>query len=170
MSCPAILSGYSNPCRDYPGGVKKFYVTEKANIASYTVVSGVVTALTMNSGKKFWLWEQFQGAANFNEAPTTSDTGSYFVDQILTIRLDKREASKSYALRALAQQDLVFIEVEQTDEMFVTGLVNGSRMQPGNSPTGSAMGDHNGYALSFKASEREMAPTISQGILDTIIV
>jgi hypothetical protein len=171
MSCPAIVGGYTKPCRDSQGGVKKFYATERSNISSYTVVSGVLTAITMSPGKKFWLYEQDVNISKFDENPTPSRAnGSYFVDQTFFCKFRKRGAALSYSLKALGQQDLAIIEVEQTGEMFLGGLVNGMALEPSTSSTGTAAGDSNGYELTFKGQEPEMAPTISQVILDTIIV
>ena len=56
MSC-ALTSGFTLPCRDGVGGVKTIYITELANFASATIASGVVTALTLDTGKKFWTYE-----------------------------------------------------------------------------------------------------------------
>lgn len=171
MSCPAILSGYSNDCRDAQGGVKKFYVTEKANIASYTEASGVCTNLTMVSGKKFWLFEQEVEVANFTEAPTPSrQNGTHFWDKTFNCSFLKRGASLSYSLRALGQQDLVIIHVEETGTNFVSGLVRGMALEPSNSMTGTTIDNKNGYDCVFKTKEPHGSYTLSQSILDTIIV
>lgn len=171
MSCLAILSGYSKPCRDFQPGVRKFYITEHANIASYTESSGVVTAMTMASGKKFWLYEQEVGVANGTEAINVNrQNGTYQVEQTFNAKLNKRGADLSYSLRALSQQDVAIIEVEETGTMFVWGLVKGLALDPSTSGTGTAGNDDNGYSLVWKGNEPNLAPTISQSILDTIIV
>lgn len=170
MACPAINSGYSKSCRDAQGGIKKFYVTEKANISSYTVVSGVVTAITMAGGRKFWLYEQELNTASTVEAPTTNrQNGSFFVDQTLNAVFNKRSAASSYQFKTLAVNDLVFISQEQTGTNFVFGLVNGMSMDPSTSPSGTAAGDRNGYEFVFKGNEPDFAPTISDVLLSGII-
>ena len=170
MSCLPVAQGYTKSCRDAQAGVKKFYITEHANISSYTQASGVLTAITMVAGKKFWLYEQGVNTANGVEVPTPNRiNGTYFVDQTFNAVLLKRSASISYSLIALAQQDLAIIVVEQTGEMFLYGAENGMAMEPSNSPTGTNAGDRNGYELVFKGQEPNMAPTVSSAILATII-
>lgn len=170
-NCPAIAQAYTKQCRDAQGGVKKFYVTEHANISSYTEASGVLTAITMAAGKKFWLYEQEMESAFGTENPTPSNVnGTTFYEQSFNAVLLKRSASLSYSLRALSNQDLCFIEVEQTGTMFILGIKNGMALQPSTSPTGTTMGDRNGYELVWMGKEPHMAYTVSDAILATIIV
>lgn len=166
-NCPAIAQGYSKACRDTQGGIKKFWITEHANIESYTESSGVLTAITLTAGKVFWLYEQELNTASTDEAPTPSRTnGTTFVDQTVNIVLHKRSASVSYALRALAHQDVVIIAQEQTGTNFIYGIKNGLALDPSTAPSGVNMGDMNGYNLVFKGQEPYAAFTVSQVIVD----
>ena len=175
-NCPAILQGYSKSCRDAQGGVQKFYITEWANIASYTETSGVLTAITMVAGKKFWLYEQELNTASVVETLTVNrQNGTNFVDQTFTCTLLKRSASISYALRALSQQDVCIIAVEQNSVsgvgyMTILGIKNGLAIEPSDSPTGVAMADTNGYNLIFKGMEPHFAYSVSTAVLAPIIV
>ena len=170
-NCPAIAQAYSKKCRDAQGGVQKFYVTEHANIASYTEASGVLTAITMVAGKKFWLYEQELNTANFTETPTPNrQAGTNFTEMAFVSKLLKRDAATSYSLRALGQQDLVIIEVEQTGTAFICGIKNGMALEPSPSGTGTNMGDESAYNLTFKGQEPYPAFTISQALIDSVIV
>jgi len=112
-NCPSILSGYSKSCRDAQGGVKKFWITELANIESYTEASGVLTAITLTGGTKFWLYEQELNTASATEAPQSNrQTGTTFWEQTVNMTLHKRAAATSYAIRALAHQDVVILFTE----------------------------------------------------------
>lgn len=170
-NCPAIAQAYSKQCRDAQGGVLKFYITEHANISSYTEASGVLTAITMVSGKKFWLYEQETESANYTDNPTPSSVnGTNFFEQTFNAVLLKRSAAISYSLRALSQQNVCIIAVEQTGTMFILGIKNGMVMNPSVGTSGTAMGDRNGYELAWLGKEPHSSYTISQAILDTIIV
>lgn len=167
--CPAIEQGYTRGCRDAQGGVKKFYITEHANISSYTEASGVITAMTMVSGKKFWLYEQELNTANATEVTTSSRVnGTTFVEQTFNCALNKRSASVSYSIRALAHQDVAIIVVEQTGTMYLFGALNGLALETATSNTGTAAADRNGYDLVFKGQEKIKAGTVSSAILTTV--
>lgn len=168
--CQDILSGYTKSCRDAQGGVRKFWITEKANISAYTEASGVLTGITMASGKVFWEYEQELNSASYNEDPQTNrQNGALFYAITFNAVLLKRSAALSYQIRALAVQDVVIITLEQTGTMFISGLANGLALDPSTSPTGTASADRNGYELVFKGEEPMSAPTITQAQLDDII-
>lgn len=170
-NCPAILQDYAIPCGDVQGGVRKFYITEHANIASYTEASGVVTAMTLNDGKKFWVYDQaFEVAFTTENINPNGQTGTITWDQTVFMKLNKRSASISYSIRALAHQRVCIISVENTGTMYVHGLANGLKLAASPSNTGTSMNDHNGYDLTFNGKEAIGAPTVSSAILDTLIV
>ena len=175
-NCPAILQGYSKSCRDAQGGVQKFYITEHANIESYTEASGVLTAITMAAGKKFWLYEQEINTASVVETLTVNrQNGTNYADQTFNCTLLKRAASISYALRALSQQDVCIIAVEQNSVsgvsyMSILGIKNGLAIEPSDSTTGVQMADTNGYNLIFKGMEPHLAYSVSAAVLAPIIV
>lgn len=166
-NCPAIASGYSKPCRDYQAGVKKFWVTEHANIESYTESSGVLTAITLAAGKKFWLYEQeFQNAFT-DEAPQSSrESGATNWVQTLTVQLNKRSSTLSYQLRAILHQDVVVIAQEQTGTNFIYGIKNGLSVDPSTAPSGKNTEDHNGYIINLTGKEPYGAFTISTDIIE----
>jgi hypothetical protein len=173
MSCLAIAGGYTKPCGDSQGGVGKFYITEWANINqdTYAEASGVITTLALTAGKKFWLYEQELQTANYTEVQTSNRTaGTTFVDQTFNCTLLKRSAATSYAIRALATQDVAIISVDQTGTMFLLGRAKGMRLEPSTSTSGTNMGDASKYDLVFKGMEPTLAPTVSTAILATVIV
>ncbi len=172
-NCPAILQGYNKPCRDTQGGVKKFWVTEHANVESYTEASGVITAITLTAGKKFWLIEQEFQSASATEAPQSNrPNGASFWDQTVNIILHKRSASTNYWLRSMMNQDL-FIVCQEEQQVsgarvnFCFGVQNGMSLDPSESTTGVNIGDRNGYALVYKGMEPLGSFTISQALIDS---
>lgn len=168
-NCPYILQGYSKGCRDAQGGVQKFYITEHQNIASYTEASGVLTAITMNVGKRFYLYEQELNTANYTETITHNrQAGTTFSDQTFNATLLKRSASVSYALRAIAHQDVAIIAVDQTGTAFILGIRNGMALDASPSTSGTAAGDANKYDLVFKGQEPILAPTISDALITQV--
>lgn len=170
-NCPAIISAYSNPCGDSQGGVQKFYITEHANIASYTEASGALTALTLNVGKRWYTYEQEINTANYSDDPNPNrQNGTISHDQTFNCRLLKRAAATSYALRALAHQNVAIITVDQTGTMWLLGAKNGLRLDPSKSGSGTSMNDATAYDLTFKGQEPYQAFTVSSGLISGFIV
>jgi hypothetical protein len=66
MSC--LTAGLTINCANScAGGVSRFWVASKEDIASLTITSGEVTAITMVATKKFYLFEPYQETAAFTE-------------------------------------------------------------------------------------------------------
>lgn len=180
MSC-ALVQGYSKSCRDAQGGVIKFYITELSNLATLTSASGVVTAMTLSTGKKFWTYEQEINTAEYTETITVNrQAGTNYVEQEFKATLLKRAAAISYELRALSAVNVMIVAEEQNAVSGVptrfllgatsTTMANGLALEASPSKSGKAMGDMNGYELTFKGQEPFLAPTVSAAILATLIV
>jgi hypothetical protein len=172
-NCPAILQNYEIQCADGQAGVKKYYITEHANVSQSgsTEASGVLTAMALNDGKKFWVYDQeFEVAFTTENINPSPNNGTITWDQTVFMKLNKRSASLSYSIRALAHQRVCIIAVENTGTAYVYGLRNGLKLAPSPSNTGTSMNDHNGYDLTFTGKEAVGAPTVSTAILDTLIV
>jgi len=58
MPC-IIINGVEIDCADAIGGVAEIYLTEYTNVpqGNITAASGVITAMTCSSGKKFWTFQ-----------------------------------------------------------------------------------------------------------------
>lgn len=169
-ACPSIVQGYSKSCRDTQGGVKQIYITELSNKATLTTASGVITAFTLSSGKKFWLYEQELNTANGQEVFTGNlQAGTRFVDQTVTVTLLKRQASISYQIKTLAAVNVMVIVYEQTGTYMLYGATNGMWLDPSTSTTGTNMGDSSNYVLVFKGMEPEGAFEVPSDILAVLI-
>jgi hypothetical protein len=93
MAC-ALTQGYNNECREGVGGLKEVYITELANVSVITEVSGVVTAITKATGKRFWKYSLIRETSNATETITGSEqNGTLFIAQQVQIMLNKKQAS-----------------------------------------------------------------------------
>jgi hypothetical protein len=165
MSC-ALTQGYTLDCADGIGGIKKIYVTELANKSTLTEASGVVTAFTLSSGKKFWAYDLIKETGNFTEDQTKSvANGTVFYDQKLTFTIRKLQASLQQELRLLAQNDLMIIVLDRNGIYWLLGKTNGVDLITRGGASGTAMGDMNGYTLNFEGKEERPMPQVSSGLI-----
>ena len=117
MRC-IIVEGVTLDCRQGAGGVDKIYLTEWANVASVTSASGSISAIGMNSGKKFWEVQLEMEDAQFNEDATVSiENGTTFYAQTLTFSVYKMTAKNRNIVRLLTQNRLAVI-VKDMDGVF----------------------------------------------------
>lgn len=170
MACN-IVQGREIACRDSVGGVIEVYLTEYANVpqANITSSSGVVTAATCSSGKRFFTYQLETENAQFDANDVVSvENGSLFNEQTLTFTLKKMSASLRNNIRTLAQNRLHIIVKDSNGIYHWMGQTRGADLTSGNGSTGKAMGDLNGYTLTFMAKEPEAPNTVSSSIVASL--
>jgi len=165
MAC-ALTQGYSLDCRDSAGGVKSVYFIEFGNVSGTTVASGVVTAIAKANNSRFWKYNLQRATASFTEEyQDSAENGTSFNRQTLTVILNKMQASLRNEIALLAQNRLLAVVEDRNGKYWLLGYENGIQREGGNGSTGTAMGDRNGYTLTFTGDEKNMAYEVTSGII-----
>lgn len=175
MGC-ALTQGYNLDCREGIGGTKEAYIIETDNILSITETSGVVTAITKKTGKRFWKYQLVRETSNATETITGNEqNGTLFYAQQVQLIINRRQASVRNEIMLLAKNRLTIVIVENQVDSTTTynrawlyGRVNGLLLNSGTSDSGTAWGDRNGYTLPFAGNEVELAPEVSNSVISTL--
>lgn len=165
MSC-ALTSGYTLDCRDSVGGLVELYFIESGNVTAITEASGVVTTITKASGKVFRKYEQDQDTAFFVENLNSNvQNGSQFYQQELTIVLNKMQTATRNELLLLNKNRLIAVAKDANGAYWLLGKTRFLYATAGNSGTGTASGDRNGYTFTYTALEPSLAPSVDSSII-----
>ncbi len=120
MSCPTLTQGFTPKLCKTPSGTK-----------SFLIVSGVVTAIAMTSGKQFFRYKQKPEVANWKETPTIdakSGAYKYVADVIFDINsLDS--ATKIEAEKVMQLTNMVISE-DADGTNWLIGNTNGVDFTP----------------------------------------
>jgi hypothetical protein len=158
MACD-LTAGFTVGCNDSSGGISEFWFANMPSdfVAVYDV-DGQATGIT-GTGLGYYKYEttNAQGAASvMNDNPTINDqNGSSFFDQTATYVLNKMDNAKRNEVKMLARAKLSVIIKDNNGVYWLMGATNGVRMTAGDNGTGTALGDRNGYSLSFQGQEPE---------------
>ena len=158
MACD-LTTGFSVGCNDSIGGVAEFWIANMPSDFSTTSdASEEVTALG-GTGLGYYKYEctSAQGASSvMNDNPTVNDAnGTSFFDQTATYILNKMETAKRNEVKMIARAKMSIIIKDNNGTYWLMGETNGVRLVSGDNGTGTALGDRNGYSLSFQAQEPE---------------
>lgn len=173
MSC-YISSGVALGCSDGIGGIKTIYVLGATGATEPSVssvsISGATGPITGITGAGTWF--QFELKRNTSsltqEVQKSYENGSIFFNQTLVAVLYKYDQDKRNQLKLLSQNDqLQIIAVDQNDVQYYLGQTNGMYLSGGSAATGTALGDRNGFELTFLGNEPQPANVIS-GVLSSI--
>jgi hypothetical protein len=172
MASCALTQGYSQAsCGDLFGGVPKVYIIEKSNITSYTVTSGVVTAITKATAKLFRLYDLKQGTADGKEVKTVNkDTDTSMVKQTVAFPLQGLSASLRTELELVSKNLLTMVLLDDNGTGWLYGKDKGVRITTINANTGKLLSDANGYELTFEGDEKYFAYPIDSTTLTSLTV
>ena len=171
MACD-ITSGFALGCRDNAGGIKALYI-----------LSGSVSAITDTSDEIsdiagtgiFYQFDLQRGTSDFTETINGStENGTVFYEATVNAVFAKMQTSTRNQVKVLAQNPDLKLVVETNNDVdgskfFYVGRVHGSILNAGQGQTGTAIGDANGYTLTFTATEPNPADVIAGTDLSTAL-
>lgn len=166
MAC-ALTQGFVLDCKESVGGIKSVRFVEFDN-ATFVPAAGVAT-ITMAAGKKFWKYAQVRETSSFTETITANvQNGTIFYQQEVTVIINKLAAATRNEILLLAKNRLMAIVEDMNGNYWLLGAKNGLDITGGNSATGTASGDRNGYTLTFQAMEADPMWSISGAVINSL--
>ena len=161
MAC-AITGGYAIECTESVGGIETIYLIENSNLydasgnSRVTSASGTVTALTKDTGTRFWLFEVPRGTASAtNSISASPENGTFYFTHEVKFPINSRSATIRNIVTTLAKNRLTFVCVEGDGTARMYGKEFGLQMTGTESGSGTSLADRNGFMLSFSSMERE---------------
>lgn len=169
MAC-ALTAGYSLSCRDSAGGIKSVYFIEVDNVSAITQASGTVSAITKANNRVFYKYNLQRATSSWEETYNDSaENGTSFHTQTLNIILNKMQAATSQEIKLLAQNRLYAVVEDRNSKYWLLGEENGVERSGGKAGSGTAMGDRNGYEITFTSDNKVPAPEVNSGIIAGLI-
>jgi hypothetical protein len=163
MACD-ISNGRIEECKSSVSGIKSCYIINYDKLNSDTVVYS--TELGKEDEIETWVpiddasplnlykFELKSNSNSFVQAIESSrDNGTTFFTQTLVINLKKQDVVTTKNVKLLAYGRPRIVVRTMTDQFFLVGLDQGADVSAGEISTGAALGDFNGYSLTFTAQE-----------------
>lgn len=155
MSCD-ISNGVAEPCKSAVGGLDAIYIINYGDYAATDLTyDGTNTDMIndINGVSNVYKFE-LKGANSFEQTITSSrDNGTTFVEQTLTVNLKQQSAAKTKLVKLLSYGRPHIIVRTRANQYFLAGLERGMDLTTGVISNGTAMGDMNGYTLTFTGQE-----------------
>jgi len=158
MSCD-ITNGRVEECKDSVSGLKAIYFANFDDLSTDAIVYDATNSDTIDTWVpaaqlSLFKYELKSNENSFTTAIQTSrDNGTTFFEQTLQISLKKQDQAMHKNIKLLAYGRPRIIIRTMTDQFFLMGLAQGCDTTAGEISSGAAMGDFNGYKLTFVASE-----------------
>lgn len=164
MSCD-LANGRLEVCKDAVGGLDAIYFINfgdfnpEVDVTYDNTNTDLITAIANVSNLyKF----ELKGTNSYQETITTSrENGTTFFQQELTVTLKKQDATTQKIVKLLAYGRPHIIVRGRDNTYKIAGLKRGMDLTAGTIASGTAMGDLNGYTLTFTGMENVPANFIN---------
>lgn len=159
MACD-IANGRLEVCKDAVGGIDAIYFINYGDYSyptDITYVTGTDTIDAVANVTSLYKYE-LKGTNSFDQVITSSrENGTSFVEQTLSVILKKQDAATHKAVKLLSYGRPNIVVKNRNNQFFLAGLEHGMELTTANVANGTAMGDLNGYTLTFVGTEKLLA-------------
>ena len=158
MSCD-ITNGRIEQCKDSVSGLKAIYFINFDDLDSDNVVydatdTDVIDTWQPAATLNLYKYDLKYTANSFTTSINSSrDNGTTFFEQTLVANLKRQDFATHKNVKLLAYGRPRIVIRTMTDQFFLMGLDQGADVSAGEISTGAALGDFNGYSLTFTAEE-----------------
>jgi len=153
MACD-LANGRVEPCKDSIGGLDAIYfVNFGIEESDVTYTSGTDEISDINGVTSLYKYE-LKGTNSFEQTIQSSrENGTTFFEQVLSIELKKQDLATTKNVKLLAYGRPHIVVRNRAGQFKIAGLFRGMDMTAGTISDGVAMGDFNGYKLTFTGME-----------------
>lgn len=157
MACTQTLTGITRDCLGNNGGIRKVWLANYDNVASLTVASGAITAISMSNSEKFKLYEFARNTSSLtSNYAVNAENGTSYVESDLLMVFNRMDTSKRLEIVALAQGNLVAIVEDNNGNKWYLGKDFPVTINAGDGQTGTARADRNGYTITLRDESAEL--------------
>lgn len=166
MSCLTLSSGICRGCRDNAGGVKAVFAANLCGVnwgGMVTNTDGEVTELTLSMTQSWYYLMPNKNTSNWVENINSSvENGTLYYEQVVTAVFGKMDQSLRNTINEMCASELALIVVDNNNTMWLIGSDgNGAIVTGGNSASGTALGDLNGWTINLTCNARNSAVVVS---------
>jgi hypothetical protein len=154
MACN-LTAGIQLGCRDNTGGLATLWITDYTNITSLSQSAVTDTIYAISGTGTFYEFQLIRTSSQLTETVNASlENGTVFYQGEIVTYFNKLGQDKRNILKTLAQsQRLAIVAEDNNGQFFYLGQTYGCFISAGTSVTGKALGDANGYNMTFQYLE-----------------
>lgn len=157
MSICLATKGRKKGCKDGVGGLLEFYVINTLPAADVTKdADGVITAVA--NTPTAYKYELRADAEFMDSTKTDKQAGTTFYEATMSAALHSLDASTHKELKLLAYGSPKIVVKTNSGKLLLMGETRGCDMTVGDIKVGKAMGDFQGYEITFVSQEPSYAP------------
>lgn len=170
--CPITLTPVIRSCEaNVAGGIAEVYIAERCDIDAITTTAGtgVVSAITMESGATFTTFQQKKNVANMTTTANVSEAGVVTYQTDVNIKFNKLDAAKRLNFMALAQGDTIAIVRMVNGDYWLVGEEFYTSLSAGSINSGTNMTDAQQYDVTLQEISSFAPKKVEMAAIATIL-
>lgn len=168
--CPQTLGGIPLTCETSMGGIQKVFITDWNNVTGVEEQEGMITAITMDSGKYFNPYEFRKQTGSMTSTLTADETaGVNYVTTELSLVFTKMETAKRIEMSALSKGQLAVIVLDCNQKYWLLGKDDYVSASAGSGNTGKSKGESNFYSLVLKDESETYPFEVTKSAVEAVI-
>lgn len=172
-SCGSItLNSIDARCDSSIGGIKRILIAQRDDVTDVTVddTTGIITAITMASSKKFQQWLFRRNTGSYTSTSTSDATiGNNSVTTEVSLQLSKAEVQKRLEIQSAINANCVVIIEDAYGEYLYLGYDNEVTIKDAVMQSGTATGDLSGFTLTFTDESAELPHFVDSSIINGLV-
>jgi len=153
MACE-LTAGIAQDCKDASSGIKAIYVQQYEDFDSGVTIDGTTLEVDALPTATLYRIDLKIGQGSWSSEPTVSpENNNVFHTQTVVAIIPKITAAKRKQIELLLKNRLALFVRDANDAIWMFGKLNGMELTAGPSGSGTAMGDLNGWTLTFTAMD-----------------
>lgn len=170
MACTVTLSNISTNCDSQMGGIDVVYAINYADVEAVTLTTGVISAITLATGKTFNTYEFRKQSGSLTCTYNVDDVaGVKYVAGELALRFAKMETEKRISFMALCNGELALIAKDCNGKYWYLGYNRPVTMTAATGETGTNYTDANQYTITLSSMDNEMPYEVSSTVIPSIL-
>lgn len=164
--CNQTLTGIAKDCAPNMGGIKRLLLALFAAVtATIDETTGKITGITIAQGaEKFKEFALPKGVASLaSSLQTNAENGTNYVQNVLTLAFNRMDTAKRMAVSAMAVSECVAIVEDNNGKYWFVGKDEPLTATGGDTGTGAAKTDRNGYGINLQSEELSYPYEIEAG-------
>jgi len=170
MACD-LTGGIARGCRDSVGGIVEVYLgnypTGYTAQEWYNSTGGTIDGI---SGLSCYTFVPNKNSSNWVENVNSSlENSTIGYEQVLTLVFAKNQAATRNTIKLLGQANVVAIIRDRQEKFWMLGAQDGLELNGGNSQSGTALNDLNGWTITLTGMEPQPAEEVASALISTIV-
>lgn len=170
MSCTQTLNGILRNCLPNAGGVRKVWLANRTDIASYNVTTdGDIDQIVMVGSAVFKEYQFSRNTAYLSSNyAVNAENGTRYVETDLVMVFNRMDTAKRLELAKFVQGELSALVEDNNGRVWYLGFDHPVVLSGGDALSGTAYADRNGYSVTLHDVSAEMPHEFS-GDFDDVI-